>query len=321
MTLGRFGITIARFAGAALAGAALLASIGCASFGAEAACTLDDASVRVNGTARAYTFTLDCTTTRIANGQVDVSAGYDPATKQTKERISHPDGKVTSTWMCPEDPWAVPYTRCQRLETSINSARYTTGLQQAIDNMPQDRPYSAQKLDVGARDRLQALLVDALRPAPPPPPAPIEHLGRALVWPEVKEGDSGEVVTTVQYLLRARGEDVTVDGDFGPQTAAAVSHFRYSRDLDVKVLRGSHANQIVTPETWSALIVELREGSQGDAVRALQSQLASRGIEVEIDGDFGPQTTEALRRYQQISQYTVGGTITPRIWARLVSGK
>src|SRR5207248_2949963 len=51
MTLGRFGTTVARFAGVALAGAALLASVGCASFGTEAVCTLDSPAVHVSGTA------------------------------------------------------------------------------------------------------------------------------------------------------------------------------------------------------------------------------------------------------------------------------
>ncbi|HET8648337.1 MAG TPA: peptidoglycan-binding domain-containing protein, partial [Vicinamibacteria bacterium] len=265
MTLRRFGATIARYTGVTLAGAALLASIGCASFGTEAACTLDDGAVRVTGSARAYTFALDCQTTRIANGRVEVSAGYDPATRQTKERISHPEGKVTSTWMCPEDPWVVEGAPCQRLETSINSGRYATGLQQAIDNMPQDRPYSAQKLNADARDRLQALLIDALRPAPPaaPPPAPAPAAPAALAWPALAQGASGEAVTTLQYLLRHHGADVAVDGDFGEQTAAAVAQFRHSRGLAVKVLRGSHANETVTPETWAALIVEVGPGSQG----------------------------------------------------------
>jgi hypothetical protein len=41
-------------------------------------------------------------------------------------------------------------------------------------------------------------------------------------WPVVKTGSNGHPVKTLQYLLRARGQIVLVDGVFGPQTEAAV---------------------------------------------------------------------------------------------------
>ncbi len=35
-------------------------------------------------------------------------------------------------------------------------------------------------------------------------------------WPLVKRGSQGHPVPALQYLLRARGHPVTVDGIFGP---------------------------------------------------------------------------------------------------------
>jgi len=36
-------------------------------------------------------------------------------------------------------------------------------------------------------------------------------------WPLVRQGDQQHPVKTLQYLLRARGHNLTVDGIFGPQ--------------------------------------------------------------------------------------------------------
>ena len=94
-------------------------------------------------------------------------------------------------------------------------------------------------------------------------------------------------------------------------------------------LRGSNANQVVTPETWAALIMEVGPGSQGDAVAAVQSQLASRGIGVAVDGDFGEQTAAAVAQYRHsrglsvpsLRGSNVNQIVTPETWAALVSGK
>ena len=48
-------------------------------------------------------------------------------------------------------------------------------------------------------------------------------------WPLVRQGDQNHPVKTLQYLLRARGHTVTVDGIFGPRTDAAVRSFQGRR--------------------------------------------------------------------------------------------
>ena len=42
--------------------------------------------------------------------------------------------------------------------------------------------------------------------------------GSVSPWPLVKQGDQQHPVRTLQYLLRARGHPVAVDGIFGPKT-------------------------------------------------------------------------------------------------------
>jgi N-acetyl-anhydromuramyl-L-alanine amidase AmpD len=74
-------------------------------------------------------------------------------------------------------------------------------------------------------------------------------------WPEVKSGANAHPIKTLQYLLRAYGEGVVVDGQFGPETEVAVKVFQ-SR-------RGLAADGIVGPVTWSALVVEVKTGEPG----------------------------------------------------------
>jgi peptidoglycan hydrolase-like protein with peptidoglycan-binding domain len=137
-------------------------------------------------------------------------------------------------------------------------------------------------------------------------------------WPLDKQGSQGHPVPTLQYLLRARGHRVTADGAFGPKTDAAVRAFQSARHLTV--------DGIVGPQTWSALIIEVSEGSTGDKVRGVQEEFQFRNLSgdpgkgVQVDGIFGPKTTAAVRGFQQAAGITVDGIVGPLTWPALVSG-
>jgi lysozyme family protein len=94
--------------------------------------------------------------------------------------------------------------------------------------------------------------------------------GSISPWPVVKSGSTEHPVKTLQYLLRARGHSVAVDGVFGPNTEAAVKAFQTSRGLV--------ADGIVGPLTWAALVVQVKKGSQGDAVRGVQEEFQFRNL-------------------------------------------
>jgi peptidoglycan hydrolase-like protein with peptidoglycan-binding domain len=143
------------------------------------------------------------------------------------------------------------------------------------------------------------------------------------LWPLVREGDQQHPVQTLQYLLRARGHNLTVDGIFGPVTAAAVRTFQQQEGLAV--------DGIVGPVTWSAQIITVQQGSQGDAVRGVQEEFQFRNLSgdpnqgLQVDGIFGPQTDAAVRGFQQalhqdIPSVAVDGIVGPVTWQALVSG-
>ena len=134
-----------------------------------------------------------------------------------------------------------------------------------------------------------------------------------LNWVLLSEGSNGENVRSIQYFLNAHGGNVSVDGDFGPLTKAAVQAFQGSNGL---VTDG-----IVGDQTWPALIVQVAMGDQGDAVRALQSQVSSRGATpLTVDGIFGPNTQAAVQQFQTWVGLTVDGVVGPITWNAYVDG-
>ncbi|WP_027481294.1 peptidoglycan recognition protein family protein, partial [Deinococcus pimensis] len=67
------------------------------------------------------------------------------------------------------------------------------------------------------------------------------------VWPTVRGPMTGERVRTVQHLLGARGQSVTVDGSYGTGTQNAVKAFQSGVGLTADGLVGS--------ATWERLVV------------------------------------------------------------------
>ncbi len=133
-----------------------------------------------------------------------------------------------------------------------------------------------------------------------------------MTVPTVRVETSGEIATTIQYLLRYHGAaDLEVDGYFGPVTEQAVKDFQTNNSLP--------ADGVVGQRTWAALFVNVQQGDQGDAVLAVQSQLAARGYEIAVDGDFGPQTDGFVRDFQTEKSLIVDGIVGPQTWTALVA--
>jgi peptidoglycan hydrolase-like protein with peptidoglycan-binding domain len=137
-------------------------------------------------------------------------------------------------------------------------------------------------------------------------------------WPVVQSGSQDHPVRTLQHLLRAHGQSVAVDGIFGPLTEAAVKAIQTSSGLTV--------DGVVGPQTWPALIVQVQQGSTGDAVRGVQEEFQFRNLSgdpnvgLQIDGIFGALTDQAVRGFQQALAGTVDGIVGPLTWRALVSG-
>ncbi|MEV6508627.1 peptidoglycan-binding protein [Streptomyces sp. NPDC051642] len=129
-------------------------------------------------------------------------------------------------------------------------------------------------------------------------------------WPNVIDGDTGNNVLAAQYLLRYNGASITADGQFGSATLAATKSFQSAHGLGVDGQIG--------PQTWSALIVQVQDGSSGDDVRAAQVELNKFGYGLTVDGSFGSGTVSAARAFQSAHGLGVDGQVGPQTWQMLV---
>jgi peptidoglycan hydrolase-like protein with peptidoglycan-binding domain len=126
-------------------------------------------------------------------------------------------------------------------------------------------------------------------------------------WPLVKQGASQATnwrVLAAQHLLRAKGYAIAADGDFGLESGGAIKAFQ-------QTLRDTEIGPIVGQLDWPELIVTIREGDSGEAVRAAQSLL---GGGLVVDGDFGSQTDAAVRAFQQAFAPPADGVVGPDTW-------
>jgi peptidoglycan hydrolase-like protein with peptidoglycan-binding domain len=142
---------------------------------------------------------------------------------------------------------------------------------------------------------------------------------QVLPWPLVKRAANRIFpVRPLQQLLRARGYTLAVDGIFGPITENAVEDFQQSQGLTV--------DGIVGPLTWPKLIVTVRRGSSGDAVKGVQEvmefhdQSDGEGPPIHVDGIFGPITDNWVRGFQNAVGIDVDGIVGPVTWRAMVSG-
>lgn len=129
-------------------------------------------------------------------------------------------------------------------------------------------------------------------------------------WSTIGLGSDAYIVRGIQYLLRARGHAVAVDGQYGPATAAAVAAFQTAQ--------GVPSDGIVGPITWPLLVAVTQVGSTGDAVRAVQYQGLVRfpgDTPLVVDGQYGPATAERVRFFQESWGLTIDGIAGRETWS------
>lgn len=133
----------------------------------------------------------------------------------------------------------------------------------------------------------------------------------------LQQGSTGKNVRTLQNRLIELGwMDGTADGTFGGATEAAVIAFQ-------KKTSGLWDDGVAGPDTLKALYSDsaakssspvssigetLENGSEGDAVRALQKRLKELGyLNGSVDGSFGPSTLSAVIAFQEKNGLTADG--------------
>lgn len=79
------------------------------------------------------------------------------------------------------------------------------------------------------------------------------------------------------------------------------------------------ARPAVTAPAYGPATIWLSEGSTGDQVREVQTIFAGHGWTIDVDGQYGPQTSEVVTRFQEMSGLLPDGIVGPVTWAALQS--
>lgn len=143
---------------------------------------------------------------------------------------------------------------------------------------------------------------------------------RRSAWTKIARNDGGpsmEAVKALQYLLRNQAfYKGTPNGLFDAQN----SHTTENAVKKFQRAKGLKADGIVGSQTWAKLLVRLKRGDQGDAVRALQILINANdpGTKVKVDGVFGAATDIALRNMQEEASLVTDGVAGPQTWAWLL---
>ncbi len=156
----------------------------------------------------------------------------------------------------------------------------------------------------------------------------------------LRVGSAGTNVSIMQSYLNAIRQQmfpsmtrVNVDGIYGQQTKTAVSQYQG--------LSGLYINGIIGESTWNSIVDDynslptqptdeypgtvLRPGSTGTAVRNMQTRLnrvspVYTAINYQtVDGIFGNNMSNAVRRFQGQFGLNVDGLIGPLTWNKIVS--
>lgn len=129
-------------------------------------------------------------------------------------------------------------------------------------------------------------------------------------WPTLDPDSQGQRVKSIQYLLLQRGHKVEIDGWLGPESTAALKSFQSKSGLVADGQAG--------PLTWPKLVYSLKQGADGNHVKALQTALNKRSAGLVLDGDFGSVTNTAVRNFQSVNRLVVDGHAGPVTWQAAV---
>jgi peptidoglycan hydrolase-like protein with peptidoglycan-binding domain len=137
----------------------------------------------------------------------------------------------------------------------------------------------------------------------------------AVSHPLLTSGSRGNDVKRLQTAIAGWGYSAgRVDGKFGPNTLSAVKRFDQHFNL-----AGDGACDEATWDALEARTSRLSRGARNGAVNVLQTLLNAKlgGKDLKVDGDFGPNTQDAVIKFQASKKLPQNGLVDSNVWKLL----
>lgn len=156
--------------------------------------------------------------------------------------------------------------------------------------------------------------------------------------PLIKVGEKGTQVSALQTKLAQLGFPLKPDGIFGPNTKAVVEELQAMFGYDVDGVVGDATQKLIDSQlgygfhldksdsvkraleaqgkttdkgalAGAELTQVLKKGASGAQVSYLQRRLNALGFKVQVDGKFGGETEQTVRKLQEAFGYDVDGIV------------
>jgi peptidoglycan hydrolase-like protein with peptidoglycan-binding domain len=190
----------------------------------------------------------------------------------------------------------------------------------AVFLKPGAAPAAESQSLLSPSDGGSAILAESPFPSPQSPtPDPTPTLPPSPTSTIFDIGISAPVIAQIQARLMDLGymdEDEPTEY-FGPVTSAAVSLFQRQHKLSVDGTVGDETYaMLMNPDAQNYMVME---GDSGSDVKELQARLRELGYIDTAPGNFGEQTTKAVKAFQQNNRIAADGKVGQKTFELLYS--
>lgn len=145
----------------------------------------------------------------------------------------------------------------------------------------------------------------------------ISNSTQQVIQEENKNTNIG-IITKIQATLNTRYNlNITTDNIYGKETKKALI-IGLQTELNKQFNKGLKVDGIFGNLTKNAC-VSVRKGAKGNITYILQAILYCKGYKIAVDGDFGVNTENAVKDYQQSNGLTVDGVAGKNTFTKLFS--
>jgi peptidoglycan hydrolase-like protein with peptidoglycan-binding domain len=144
--------------------------------------------------------------------------------------------------------------------------------------------------------------------------AGLAALGLVLVSCSSDSSPKSTTSSTAPTTAVAAASTTTVTAAAGATTSAAPTSLAPGQTAPTTV---AGATTTAAARVVSNPSSNVHLGDSGSGVKQIQTALVAHGYKVATDGQFGPQTAQAVKDFQKNNGLTQDGVVGPKTWAKL----